>query len=178
MTSSSLSHEVVVYDSKLRRGELSSTLTHQLCLIYRTLIQVEIDSSKHSGHIIVKFPYTQKQRGGSDCGVFAIAFALHAAMGQNISLLEFDQLKMRSHLLKCLQEQIFTPFPVLDTRSKRPEKVNIKDIYVYCVCLMPDTYGDMVQCDICHKWFHIKCVGILTLPNTDDKWCCSSCVCN
>ena len=35
----------------------------------------------------------------------------------------------------------------------------------------------MVQCDICHKWFHIKCVGILTLPNTDDKWCCSSCVC-
>ena len=110
VTPSSLSHEVVLYDSKLRRGagELYSTLTHQLCLIYRTLIQVRIDSSEHSGHLIVKFPYTQKQRGGSDCEVFAIAFALHAAMGQNISVLEFDQLKMRSHLLKCLREQIFT----------------------------------------------------------------------
>ena len=74
-----------MYDSKLRRGELSSALTHQLCLVYRTLIQVEIDS-------IVKFSYTQKQRGGSDCGVLAIVLALHTAMRQNISLLEFDQL--------------------------------------------------------------------------------------
>ena len=32
---------------------------------------------------------------------------------------------------------------------------------------MPDTYGDMVQCENCHKWFHIKCVGLLTLPNWD-----------
>ena len=59
VTSSSLGHEVVVYDSKLRRGKLSSTLTHQLCLIYRTLITVEINT----GHLIVRFPYTQKQKG-------------------------------------------------------------------------------------------------------------------
>ena len=56
--------------------------------------------------------------------------------------------------------------------------LRIKDIYIYNACLMPDTYREMVQCDICHKWFHIKCVGILTLPNTDDKLCCSSCVCD
>ena len=28
--------------------------------------------------LIVQFPYTQKQKGGSDCGVFAIAFAFHS----------------------------------------------------------------------------------------------------
>ena len=94
VTSSSLGHEVVVYDSKLRRGKLNSTLTHQLCLIYRTLIKVEINSSDETGHLIVQFPCTQKQKGGSDCGVFAIAFAFHAAMGDNISGLQFDQLKM------------------------------------------------------------------------------------
>ena len=59
MTSSSLGHEVVVYDSKLRRGKLNSTLTLQLCVIYRTLIKVEINT----GHLIVQFPYTQKQKG-------------------------------------------------------------------------------------------------------------------
>ena len=31
-----------------------------------------------------------------------------------------------------------------------------------------------MQCDTCHKWFLIKCVGILTLPTLhEDKWCCS-----
>ena len=34
--------------------------------------------------------------------VFAIAFALHAAMGHNISGLAFDQLKVRSHLQNFL----------------------------------------------------------------------------
>ena len=107
----------------------------------------------------MQFPYTQKQKGGSDSGVFAIAFAFHAAMGDNIS---GDQLKM-----KCLRKQKFIPFPNLDKQSK---KVCTEKIDVYCTCLMPDTYGDMVQCENCHKWFHIKCVGPLTLPNYDDKW--------
>ena len=160
VTSSSLGHEVVVYDSKLRRGKLNSTLTHQLCLIYRTLIKVEINT----GHLIVQFPYTPKQKGGSDCGVFAIAFAFHAAMGDNISGFQFDQLKMRRHLMKCLRKQNFTPFPILDKQSKIPKKVRTEKIDVYCTCLMPDTYGDMVQCENCHKWFHIKCVGRLHFP--------------
>ena len=123
------------------------------------------------GHLIVQFTYTQKQKCGSDCGVFAIAFAFHAAMGDNISGLQFDQLKM-----KCLRKQKFTPFPNLDKQGKIPKKVCIEKIDVYCTCLMPDTYGDMVQCENCHKWFHIKCVGLLTLPNCDDKWSRSSCM--
>ena len=59
VTSSSLSHEVAVYDSKIRRGELSSTLAHQLCLMYRTVIEVEINGSENTGHLIVQFPYTK-----------------------------------------------------------------------------------------------------------------------
>ena len=60
--------------------------------------------------LIVQFPYTQKQKGGSDCGVFAFAF--HAAMGDNISGLQFDQLKMRHHLMKCLRKKIY---PISDS---------------------------------------------------------------
>ena len=175
VTSSSLNQEVTVYDSRLQRGKLSSTFTHQLCQIYRTLIKAEIQSSEKAGNLIVHLPVIQRQTGGSDCGLFAIAFALHAALGHCVSDLEFNQLKMRSHLFKCLAARNFTPFPILDECSKEQRKLCIQNISVYCTCLMPDTFGDMIQCETCHKWFHAKCLGLLTLPNCNEKWYCSSC---
>ena len=60
---------------------------------------MEINSSNETGHLIVQFLHTQKQKGGSACDAFAIAFAFHAAMGDNLSGLQFDQLKMRRHLM-------------------------------------------------------------------------------
>ena len=107
--------------------------------MYRTLIKVEINGSEKTGHGIVQFPFTQKQKGGSDCG----AFALHSAMGHFLSGLKFDQLKMRSHLLKCFTEQTLTPFPTLDEQSKRPKKVCTQKTDVYCTCLIPDTYMEI-----------------------------------
>ncbi|ODV91226.1 hypothetical protein CANCADRAFT_31936 [Tortispora caseinolytica NRRL Y-17796] len=29
---------------------------------------------------------------------------------------------------------------------------------MFCICANPD-YGFMVECDICHEWYHVKCVG-------------------
>ena len=44
----------------------------------------------------------QKQRGSDDCGVFAIAFALHAALGHCLEEIEFNQATMRDEPLKVL----------------------------------------------------------------------------
>ena len=85
---------------------------------------MEINSSDETGHLIVQFPYTQKQKGGSDCGVFSIAFAFHAAMGDHISGLQFDQLKMRRLLMKCLRKQKFTPFPILEAIQDTKESLH------------------------------------------------------
>ena len=46
---------------------------------------------------------------------------------------------------------------------------------IYCSCLMPITYGDMVQCDDCKKWFHLQCVGVVELA-AEDNWRCCSCM--
>ena len=46
----------------------------------------------------------QHQAGGSDCGLFAIAFAVALCFGLNPSKLIFEQSKMRDHLLHCLKE--------------------------------------------------------------------------
>ena len=97
----------------------------------------------------------QKQHGSDDCGGFAIAFALHAALGHCLEEIEFDQATMQDHLLKCYTTRNFTPFPT--KKVKRAHHTLIMNIDVFCSCQMPDTYGDMVQCGLCEQWFHIVC---------------------
>ena len=51
------------------------------------------------------------------------------------------------------------------------------NVDVFCSCRMPATYGDMVQCGLCEQWFHIKCVGLHSLPSSAEEcsvhksWC-------
>ena len=156
VTSSSLGGKVNVYDSRKYKGHLSSTLTHQLCQVYRTLI--EHRKGKQNAYLAVHIPQVQRQSGSNDCGVFAIAFALHAALGQCIGELTFDQSKMRKHLLECFEAGILTPFPIVEKKAtKQAESCFKEKIEVFCTCMMPETYGDMVQCCTCQKWYHLKC---------------------
>ena len=55
--------------------------------------------------------FVQKQEGFKDCGVFAIAFATSLAFGKNPEELQFDQEKLRSHLIYCLEQKCFEEFP-------------------------------------------------------------------
>jgi len=47
----------------------------------------------------------QKQTGGMDCGLFAIAFAVALMFNLHPSKLKFNQQKMRSHLVECCTKQ-------------------------------------------------------------------------
>ena len=49
--------------------------------------------------------YVQQQKRGVDCGVFAIAFAVHLALGDDVASLKFDQPRMREHLYKMLASE-------------------------------------------------------------------------
>ena len=52
----------------------------------------------------------QKQNGGSDCGVFAIAFATSIAISHKIDM-KFDQARMRAHLVSCIEKRELSLFP-------------------------------------------------------------------
>ena len=171
--SSNIGQEVTVYGSMFTGGDLSSSLTHLLALMYRPLITKE-DGEEVDAHLVVHIPPVQQQNGLADCGVFAIAFALHTALGHKVPDLEFDQSKMRSHLLKCLTDRRLLPFPTLEKCGFRPKHFPYREIEVYCICLMPETYDDMVECEECEQWFHLDCVGLSTLPK-DTEHCCSLC---
>lgn len=96
--SASIGDEVTLYDSSLTCC-LHSSLTHQMALIYRPLIDTN-DEDGEDHEIVVCISDVQQQVGSTDCGVFAVAFALHLALGEDPSLLIFDQKSMRPHLIK------------------------------------------------------------------------------
>ena len=50
----------------------------------------------------LEFAPCQQQRNGSDCGVFAIAFATSIVLGSAPQNITFDIAKMRPHLVACL----------------------------------------------------------------------------
>ena len=59
----------------------------------------------------IKVARSQKQKGGSDCGLFAIAFATAIAFGINPDQLKLRQEAMRAHLVKCFNKKYLSPFP-------------------------------------------------------------------
>ena len=65
----------------------------------------------YTDELAIHVPHVQQQQGTRDCGLFAIAFALHAALGQDVLSLEFDQ------SAKCFSKKLLTPFPTLDKLS-------------------------------------------------------------
>ena len=111
----------------------------------------------------------QQQTGGADCGIFAIAYAYHAARWYKVETINFDQARMRQHL-NCFEKELLSPFPVLD---QKPRRCRLKRfiITLYCKCRMLASVDDnMIQCDICAKWYHFKCVSVASVSQT--WYCC------
>ena len=88
---------------------------------------------------------TQKQIGAKDCGVFALANAFHFANGDDISHINFDQCKMRSHIVKCFMEEKLAPIPLSKLTVPR---TNFKTVclQLYCSCNMPECFDKFMIC--------------------------------
>ena len=68
--------EVIIYDSKYN-SELPPSLTHQLAIIYKQFADNDDDET----FLSLNVSNVQQQTGIDDYGLFAIAFAVHAACG-------------------------------------------------------------------------------------------------
>lgn len=64
-----------------------------------------------SEHLTITMCRCQKQAGGTDCGLFSIAYAVALVHGMNPGKLKFYQDKVRSHLVDCFNKQLKVPFP-------------------------------------------------------------------
>ncbi|KAL5491658.1 hypothetical protein EMCRGX_G016990 [Ephydatia muelleri] len=87
---------VFLYDSLVGNTEtLPLNLKEQFSTVYKC-------AANDSALIVTQYP-VQQQSGSTDCGLFSIAFAYRAAIGDNLRTLIFDQGRMRSHLLSCFK---------------------------------------------------------------------------
>ena len=49
----------------------------------------------------------------------------------------------------------------LDVETGGVEIFNENENALYCVCQQPyNVDTSMIECDSCHEWYHVKCVGL------------------
>ncbi|KAG0703031.1 hypothetical protein DFH29DRAFT_918434 [Suillus ampliporus] len=63
---------------------------------------------------------------------------------------------------------------------RAPHKSTGDDIddEIVCICRGSDDGRELVQCDGCHTWYHLQCIGIRSiaeLGREEDPWFCGSC---
>lgn len=125
--------------------------------------------------IYLLFPEVQQQKDGSSCGVFALAFAHTLAEGKDPSSLEFpDEASLRTHLLQCITAKKMAPFYTRQALYK-PGKMMKRVFKIYCVCRLPDSGDEMVQCNKCKEWYHFTCIGIPSGTKLKSAYYCSVC---
>ena len=71
----------------------------------------------------MKIQKVQFQKGASDCGAYAIAFATDLAYGNNPASREYEQTKLRSHFLECsLSKKQIVPFSSKPIKPGKPNQ--------------------------------------------------------
>lgn len=81
--------------------------------VYRTLDQptTNIILNLFPASTSTELVQVNRQRGGLDCGVFAVAISTSLTFQQNPAVIKFDQPAMRAHLVACFEKGQFSPFP-------------------------------------------------------------------
>ena len=159
--------EVKLIDSCFT-GKLGASAELQLSQLYRCLIST-------NGLLLTIVPVQQQSPDTNNCGVFCIAAAFHAAVGDNLGELAFAEEDMRPHIAQCIEQEMLTPFPMAPAGSPVPARAPQQTllIEINCFCQQPDSIGDMVACEQCDRWFHFQCVKLKSAPNSD--WFCTDC---
>ena len=117
----------------------------------------------------------QQQTGITDCGLFAIAYAVEVCLGRNPEEAIFAQERMRQHLNECLLSGQMRAFPrAAEDCIPRP-KSGVVSVELFCLCKLPAQFDtDMISCDLCNMWFHCSCVDV-DASNAPKYWECPEC---
>ena len=109
----------------------------------------------------------QMQAGGSDCGLFAIAFATSLCYGQSPGKFHFDH----STSISCFEGGHLEMFPIGRNRQSKNKVKATKTIAVYCSCRKPELAGsEMTQCGGCKDWFNIGFCITVDKKDRSLKW--------
>lgn len=163
---------VDLYDSMVSDPPEDGSIVRQACTILKSL---------SLSFVKINLVIVTQQVGGTDCALFAIAFATDHCLKNDPFHSRYDQGEMRSHLERSFESGLMTQFPFMDNlivldASKRV--CGTVFLEIHCICCQPEAFRLMVYCDNCGMWFHKDCVthGNESLnSDEDDEWFCSKC---
>ena len=87
--------------------------------LYHDVILGDLEHQMHNlvgENFQLSIPPVQQQPNGSDCGVFAIAFATHLVYTPGLNIPQFNLAEMRPHLSNCLRTGHILPFPTTESK--------------------------------------------------------------
>ena len=128
----------------------------------------------------VQYKNVQHQYGGSDCGLFALAFATALSASTDPTACTFDQGLMREHFLKCIKKGKMDPFLLKQPRRPISRLVKVEIFDIHCHCRMTENQTDkMILCNGNRKqWYHSSCDHIeesIKFWNSRRRWYCRNC---
>ena len=128
-----------------------------------------------SDEIVVKYCDVQWQKEGSDCGLFAIAFAFSLCCGIDPTTVRFEQEKMRPHLIKCLETKTCSMFPSNPIRKRAKYVEKCESISIYCSCRLPNDGKPMVHAVLSMLKLVSQCMLTMKVSDMPLEWNCSDC---
>ena len=143
-------------------NNISSDTINQICSI--------VHSQKKS--IKIEIMDVLKQRGSTDCGLFALVFATSLCHEELPSERKYIQGDLRAHLSSIfeLNNPSVKPFP----SSNRQKEEND-----YCgILLLPlARRRQLIECCQCSEWYHDECEVIdqAIWENKETDWVCKKC---
>ncbi len=121
VTSQLVDGKVVLYDSNYKQTiRIPHALQKQLKEIYELYIE--------DGKLVVEVAPVQKQKGGRDCGGFAIAFAVELGYGDQPQNQVYVQSKLRRHIVDCLDRGYFVPFPSTGRKTRAHRELILEHV--------------------------------------------------
>lgn len=108
--------QIYVFDS-LFNSSLSPSLQMQLASIYGGDFK----------QLTIRVPSIQQQTNNVDCGLFPSANLVQFCIGYYVGkqLIKFDEEYLGEHMVSCLENGRFTPFPRLETKAKLNKKKTV-----------------------------------------------------
>ena len=103
-----------------------------------------------------------------------IVVCLHLHSNVDPVIISYDQKCFCSHFLKCLENNLFEPFPCTP-KNQPPCDTLVKSFKVFCACRLLDTGDCMIKCDLCCEWYHNTCVGLEEDEDVQGLWLYKDC---
>ena len=117
-------------------------------------------------HVMVDVPNKQ-QHGTKDCSVFAIAYAYHASLGDDLTTIMFDQTKMREHLERSFRLGILP-----HSTGYKPKEMHFPLAWNRSVLFLSNARDMGWRGMLWILWRMVSqwCINLKSIPNSEEQW--------